>query len=173
MVIWITGLSGSGKSTVNKILQKMLIKKNKKTILLDGDIIRELYGNDLNFTESNRKIQINRIQKLAKFFEKNNRIVLVSALYSNNSLLKKNRQIFKNYFEVYLKATLSVLKKRDIKNLYVPALKGKIKNVVGIDIKWNEPKKPNLMFDQNNKITPNKIANIIFKTIHEKYKSKF
>ena len=81
MVIWITGLSGSGKSTVNKILQKMLIKKNKKTILLDGDIIRELYGNDLNFTESNRKIQINRIQNLAKFYEKNKRIVLVSALY--------------------------------------------------------------------------------------------
>ena len=151
----------------------MLIKKNKKTILLDGDIIRELYGNDLNFTESNRKIQISRIQNLAKFYEKNKKIVLVSALYSSNSLLKKNRRIFKNYFEVYLMAPISVLKKRDIKNLYRPALKEKIKNVVGIDIKWNEPKEPNLIFDQNNKITPNKIASTIFKKIHEKYKSKF
>ena len=70
-------------------------------------------------------------------------------------------------------APISVLKKRDIKNLYRPALKEKIKNVVGIDIKWNEPKEPNLIFDQNNKITPNKIASTIFKNIHEKYKSKF
>ena len=140
MVIWLTGLSGSGKSTVNTILQKMLAKKKVKTIFLDGDSIREIYGNDLNFTESNRKIQIKRIQNLAKFFYKDKRVVLVSALYSSDSLLIRNRKIFKKYYEVYLKTPISILRKRDIKNLYNPALKGKIKNVVGIDIKWNEPK---------------------------------
>ena len=174
MVIWITGLSGSGKSRVNKILQTLLIKKNKKTILLDGDNIRELYGNDLKFTEKDRKIQINRIQNLANFFQKDKKIVLVSALYSSRDLLKKNRKIFKNYFEVYLKAPLSVLLKRDIKNLYGPALRGKIKNVVGIDIKWQEPKNSNLIFDQSNKISPNKIANIILKkALNGKNKFKY
>ena len=173
MVIWLTGLSGSGKSTVNTILRIMFAKKQIKTIFLDGDSIREIYGNDLNFTESNRKIQIKRIQNLAKFLNKNKRVVLVSALYSSESILKRNRKIFKKYYEVYLKAPISILRKRDIKNLYDPALKGKIKNVVGIDIKWNEPKKPNLIFDQTKKISPNKIAKTIFDKIYEKYKFKF
>ena len=169
MVIWLTGLSGSGKSTVNTILRKMLAKKKVKSIFLDGDSIREIYGNDLNFTESNRKIQIKRIQNLAKFFNKDKRVVLVSALYSSDSILTRNRKIFKKYYEVYLKAPISILRKRDIKNLYNPALKGKIKNVVGIDIKWNEPKNPNLIFDQAKKISPNKIAKTIFDKIYEKY----
>ena len=138
MIIWLTGLSGSGKTTVNKILQQLLIKKKIDTIMIDGDVVRELYGNDLKFHESDRIKQIKRIQNLAKIFDKSKRIVLVSALYSNQSLLKNNRKNFKKYFEVYLKAPISILKKRDIKNLYKPALKNKIKNVVGVDIKWND-----------------------------------
>ena len=85
----------------------------------------------------------------------------------------RNRKIFKKYYEVYLKTPISILRKRDIKNLYNPALKGKIKNVVGIDIKWNEPKNPNLIFDQTKKISPNKIAKTILDKIYEKYKFKF
>ena len=173
MVIWLTGLSGSGKSTVNKILRELLKKKKIKTILLDGDSIREIYGNDLDFTESDRKIQIKRIQNLAKFFNKHKRIVLVSALYSSESILRRNKKILKGYFEVYLKAPISILKKRDIKNLYKPALKGKIKNVVGVDINWNEPKNSDLIFDQSKKIDPNKIARTIFNKLNEKYKFKF
>lgn len=165
MIIWLTGLSGSGKSTVNKILQQLLIKKNIDTIMIDGDVLRELYGNDLKFNENDRKKQIKRIQKLACFFEKSKRIVLVSALYSNQNILKKNRKIFKKYLEVYLKAPISVLKIRDIKNLYKLALKNKIKNVVGVDIKWNEPKNPDLVFDQSKKINPNKIAKTILDKI--------
>ena len=94
MIIWLTGLSGSGKTTVNKILQQLLIKKID-TIMIDGDVVRELYGNDLTY-ESDRIKQIKRIQNLAKIFDKSKRIVLVSALYSNQSLLKNNRKNFKN-----------------------------------------------------------------------------
>ena len=60
MIIWLTGLSGSGKSTVNKILQQLLIKKSIDTIMIDGDVLRELYGNDLKFNENDRKKQIKR-----------------------------------------------------------------------------------------------------------------
>ncbi len=165
MIIWLTGLSGSGKTTVNKILQQLLIKKKIDTIMIDGDVVRELYGNDLKFHESDRIKQIKRIQNLAKIFDKSKRIVLVSALYSNQSLLKNNRKNFKKYFEVYLKAPISILKKRDIKNLYKPALKNKIKNVVGVDIKWNEPNNSDLVFDQSKKINPDRIAKTIFKKI--------
>ena len=133
--------------------------------MIDGDVVRELYGNDLKFHESDRIKQIKRIQNLAKIFDKSKRIVLVSALYSNQSLLKNNRKNFKKYFEVYLKAPISILKKRDIKNLYKPALKNKIKNVVGVDIKWNEPNNSDLVFDQSKKINPDRIAKTIFKKI--------
>ena len=69
MIIWLTGLSGSGKTNVSKILQK-LCKTWKKVITIDGDIIRDLYGNDLKFHLEDRKKQIRRIQELAKFLNK-------------------------------------------------------------------------------------------------------
>lgn len=165
MIIWLTGLSGSGKTTVSKILQKLLVKHGKKVITIDGDIIRDLYGNDLKFHLEDRKKQIGRIQQLAKFLNKKNNIIIVAALYSNKKILNQNRKIFKKYLEIYMKVPLKILIKRDIKNLYKKALQKKIKNVVGIDIKWSEPTNSDLIVDQSKKISPILIAKQIFNII--------
>ena len=165
MIIWLTGLSGSGKTTVSKILQKLLVKHGKKVITIDGDIIRDLYGNDLKFHLEDRKKQIRRIQELAKFLNKKNNIIIVAALYSNKKILNQNRKIFKKYLEIYMKVPLKILIKRDIKNLYKKALQKKIKNVVGIDIKWSEPTNSDLIIDQSKKINPISIAKQIFNII--------
>tara|TARA_B100001121_G_C18628495_1_gene593078 strand:+ start:361 stop:885 length:525 start_codon:yes stop_codon:yes gene_type:complete len=174
MIIWLTGMSGSGKSTLSNILIKKFKKKDINFISVDGDVVRDLFDNDLNHSLKHRLKQINRIKKITKFLNLQKQNVIVSALYSNPEILENNRKIFKNYFEVYLKVPISILLKRDIKNLYKRALNKKIKNVVGVDIPWIEPKKSNLLIDQSKKITPNKIANEIIKILlNERNKFKF
>jgi len=161
MVIWITGLSASGKTTLAKYYKKYMKKKNYKFILVDGDNVRDIFLNDLDFDEKARFKQITRMQEIAKFLDKQNCNVLVAALYSHPKLLTRNRKLFKDYFEIYLKANIEFLKKREIKKIYQQALNKKIKNVVGIDIKWHEPKKPNLIFEQKNNFKLKTMCNLI------------
>tara|TARA_B110000238_G_scaffold193118_1_gene229179 strand:+ start:489 stop:992 length:504 start_codon:yes stop_codon:yes gene_type:complete len=165
MVIWITGLSASGKTTLSKTFEKKYKKFIPNMVLLDGDIIRELFGGDLGFTINDRIIQIKRLQSLSQFLEKQSILVVVAALYSDNEILEQNRNKFKDYFQVYLKGDLSELKKREFKGLYKGAIEGKIKNVVGVDIKWNEPVNSDLIFDICNNLTSEKMAESIYKNI--------
>ena len=164
MVIWITGMSASGKTTLAKAICSKFAKK--KFVLIDGDIIRDLFNNDLGYTEVDRCKQITRMQNIALFLSRQNINVVVAALYSHPKLLKKNKSIFKNYFEIYLKADIDFLRKREIKKIYSRAIKNKLKNVVGVDIKWNEPKKADLIFDQHLNLPINKMLKIIKKKIN-------
>ena len=143
MVIWILGLSGSGKST----LAKNIIKKSKKIrfIHVDGDSIREIYEKKLGHTLKDREINASRISKLVKYIADQKINVLVSVLSNFPKWLKWNRKNMKNYYEVYLKTDLDILKERR-KKLYSK----KIKNVIGIDLKFNEPVKPNLIIKNSN-----------------------
>tara|TARA_B100000795_G_scaffold270028_1_gene262004 strand:- start:800 stop:1294 length:495 start_codon:yes stop_codon:yes gene_type:complete len=162
MVIWITGLSASGKTTLAVAIKKKFLKKN--FILIDGDMVRDVF-NDLGYEEKDRIKQITRMQNIAYFLDKQGFNVIVAALFSHPNLLSKNRKIFKKYFEIYLKADINFLLNREVKNLYSRALSNKLKNVVGIDIKWNIPKKPNIVFDQSLKLSTNKMINLIQKKI--------
>tara|TARA_B100001996_G_scaffold382920_1_gene376328 strand:+ start:22203 stop:22718 length:516 start_codon:yes stop_codon:yes gene_type:complete len=168
MVIWVTGLSASGKTTLCKRFIKIFKKKIKNLVFLDGDIVREIYGNDLGFRKKDREKQISRIQALANFLEKQSFIVIVAALYSSKYILQKNRRIFKNYTEVYLKANMKILLKREFKNLYKKALKKEIKNVVGVDIPWYIPKNPHLTFDMSEKQSTTEMSKKIYKKINKK-----
>tara|TARA_B100000242_G_C42998286_1_gene463697 strand:- start:552 stop:1034 length:483 start_codon:yes stop_codon:yes gene_type:complete len=143
MVIWILGLSGSGKST----LAKNIIKKSKKVrfVHVDGDSIRGIYEKKLGHTLKDREINASRISKLVKYISDQKINVLVSVLSNFPKWLKWNRKNIKNYYEIYLKTDLDILKKRR-KKLYSK----KIKNVIGIDLKFNEPVKPNLIIENSN-----------------------
>ena len=88
----------------------------------------------MKYDLKSRILQIKRIQKLSLFLEKQNLIVLVSALYCNDSLMQWNRENFKNYYEIYLEASLDTVKSRDVKKLYRNYERGLEKNIVGIDI---------------------------------------
>ena len=165
MVIWITGLSASGKTTLAKYYKKFMKRKNYQFVLVDGDNVRDIFLNDLGFDEKARFKQITRMQEIAKFLDKQNCNVIVAALYSHPRLLSRNRKLFKNYFEIYLKANIEFLLGREIKKIYHQALKKKIKNVVGVDIKWHEPKLPNLVFEQKNNFKLKAMCNLINKKI--------
>ena len=165
MVIWITGLSASGKTTLSKAFEKKYKNLIPNMVLLDGDVIRQLYGNDLGYTEDQRVIQIQRLQAIAKFLEDQSIVVVVAALYANKYLLTYNRNTFKKYIEVYLKAEIDILITREIKDLYKNAIEGKVTNVVGVDIPWNEPFSSDIIFNVAEKESPEKMAEILYNKI--------
>lgn len=165
MVIWITGLSASGKTTLSKAFEKKYKSHIPNMVLLDGDVIRQLYGNDLGYAESDREIQIKRIQSIASFLEQQDIVVVVAALYANESLLVQNRSLFNKYFEVYLKADIDILQTREIKALYKQALEKKILNVVGVDIPYFEPVKPDLLFNVSEGMAPDAMADRLYNNV--------
>ena len=97
-------------------------KRKSHFALVDGDNVRDVFLNDLNFDKESRFKQITRMQDITKFLDDQNCNVVVAALYSHPKLLSRNRKIFKNYFEVYLKANISFLAERETKKIYKKAL---------------------------------------------------
>ena len=167
MIIWITGISGSGKTTLALQLIKKLKKKNKNIVSVDGDVIRNLFGNDLTYDIDSRIIQIKRIQKLCDFLNRQEIICVVSALYSSEELLSWNRKKFKKYFEIYLKVSIDLAIKRDVKGLYKKFREKKEKNIVGLDIPWNEPIKYDLKVDMDKLPTIEETVNKVLENIGE------
>jgi adenylylsulfate kinase len=164
MVIWLIGLSGSGKTTVAKLLLKKIKKKYSNTVHLDGDQLRKIYGEKIGYTIKDRNKNAERLSKLSKFLSDQN-INVVASVLSNFPLWQKwNRKNIKNYFQVYLKVSLKTLIKRDKKRLYKMAIKGSKKNVVGVDIKFVEPLNSDLIIEnEGNKKSLSKLVNKIIK----------
>ena len=164
MVIWIIGESGSGKSFIAKKLFKEFRLKKERVYWIDGDLFRKKYSKDLGYTTKDREKNSFRIQKHCKNKEINNNIVLCSILSIFKSHQKKNRKIYKKYFQIYIKANKNILKKRNNKNIY-----SKKKNVVGKDIKFPHPYKSNMIitnrFNKNFILNTKKIAKIIYEKL--------
>ena len=136
MIIWITGLSGAGKTTLGShIYSKLKSEKLKNIIWLDGDVVREVLSPALDYSEASRIQQVKKVQRLAKYLESQGMIVIASILYFNNSLSEWNIRNFEEYLEIYLKVSIDKLVERDSKGLYSKAINGEIPDVVGIDIK--------------------------------------
>lgn len=147
MVIWIIGLSGAGKTTLANELVERLRKDSLKVVLLDGDIIRSLFKNDVDHTVEGRRRNAERLSLLSKFLADEGVHVVAAVLSIFPDWQDWNRNNIPDYTEVYLKVSLDTLLKREIKNLYGAALKGEIKNVVGIDIPFPEPQNSDLCID--------------------------
>ena len=144
-VIWAVGLSRSGKTTLLRALHRKVLQAHSNVISLDGDAIRECIGNTEDFSQANRIQQFQRMQRLAQEFHSQGLIVLVTTLYCNNELLRKNRRLYTNYFEIYLDAPLHTLLNEDNKSVYRDYLGGKVTNVVGMDIEWIPPDSPDII----------------------------
>ena len=165
MVIWITGISGAGKTTIANSLIDKYKKVLPNLVNIDGDDIRNLYGNDLGYEETQRIIQIKRLQKLCLFLENQGQIVIASALYSSPFLMAWNRENFSEYYEIYLNVSLELVKIRDPKGIYKKYELGREKNIVGIDVPWHEPEKPNLIINIDEKKSISEITDLITENI--------
>ena len=147
LVVWITGLSGSGKTTIAKKIVRKL--KVHKPIHLDGDDLREILdikGKTTYSKKSREKIGL-IYSKFANYLANQGNFVVVSVMALNNSTFYWNKKNIKNYFEIYLDVPNNELVKRDPKGIYKNFKKGIIKNISGFDISFDEPKKPDLKID--------------------------
>jgi len=158
MVIWITGLSGSGKTSLSSALFRLLKPRVPELVLLDGDTIRAVFGGDLGYREQDRVIQIKRLQKLAKVLSDQQLVVIVAALYSHPELFAWNRQNFQDYFEIYLEISLDTARRRDAKGVYALSAPLEAANVVGVDIPWHVPSSPDLVINVDNPPPPDTLA---------------
>jgi len=148
-VVWFTGLSGSGKSTIANILEQKLHTAGKRTYLLDGDNVRHGLNKDLGFTDTDRVENIRRVAEVSKLMVDAGLITLVSFI----SPFKSERQMAKDllssdeFFEIFVNTSLEECEKRDPKGLYKKARAGELKNFTGIDSLYEEPENPDLILD--------------------------
>jgi adenylylsulfate kinase len=133
MLLWLTGLSGAGKTTIALSLTEKLKAQNYKVELLDGDVVRTHLSEGLGFSREDREINIRRITFVANLLSRNGVIAIVAAISPYRELRNKIRKNTTNFVEVYVNSPLEVCEARDIKGLYAKARAGKIRNFTGID----------------------------------------
>jgi len=149
MVTWMIGLSRAGKTTLSKLLYEKLKPQVKNLVLLDGDDVRELFGNDVDHTVEGRRKNAERLSHLSRFLADQDIHVIAAVLSIFPEWQAWNRNNITDYQEVYIKVPVDILEKRDVNNLYSQAKAGKIINVVGVDIPFPEPKDPDLVIENS------------------------
>ena len=143
-----TGLSGSGKSTIAKEIEKKLFLKNYNVFVLDGDNLRAGINRGLGFTTEDRTENIRRTAEVARLFSQAGFIVIVSLISPYISERKKARDIRPEIFkEIFIKASIDECKKRDVKGFYSKAISGEIENFTGISSPYEDPKHPDLILN--------------------------
>jgi len=148
-VIWLYGLSGSGKSSLAHALERRLHDEGRLTKILDGDNIRTGLNNNLGFTDEDRLENIRRIAEVAKLFCHAGVVTIASFITPRNELRAMARQIIgdEDFLEVFVKCSFETCEQRDVKGLYAKAKAGKIKNFTGRDSSFEEPDNADLVID--------------------------
>lgn len=164
-LVWITGLAGSGKTTISHQVYDLVKIKHKNTILIDGDVVRELFNNDLGYDKEDRLKNAKRISNLANFLVLQDINVICSTISLFNEIHDYNRKNCTNYFEVLINTNLDELKKRDKKGLYSKFASNEINDLPGLDFNYELPQNPDLILNNNNSedldININKIISLV------------
>ncbi|MAF56985.1 MAG: adenylyl-sulfate kinase [Ponticaulis sp.] len=168
-VLWFTGLSGSGKSTIANALQKRLYSIDRHTYLLDGDNVRHGLNRDLGFTDADRVENIRRVSEVSKLMVDAGLITLVSFISPFRSERRMARNMVEDgeFVEVFVNTPLNVAEQRDVKGLYKRAREGKIKNFTGIDSPYEPPTEPEIEIDTT-KVSADEAAEIIVDWMKER-----
>ena len=168
-VLWFTGLSGAGKSTVANLVEKRLFAQGLRTYLLDGDNVRHGLSRDLGFTDADRVENIRRVAEVAKLMVDAGLIVLASFISPFRAERALARQLMEDgeFLEVYVSTPLAVAESRDPKGLYKKARAGLIKNFTGISSPYEPPETPDITVDTS-RMTPEDAAAAILKVLEDR-----
>ena len=148
IVLWMYGLSGSGKSTIAAAVERSLHKEGRFVVILDGDNFRDGLNADLGFSDDDRKENVRRVAEVAKMFASQGIIVLVSVITPKKALRTQVRAILGELFhEIYIKASYETCATRDPKGLYAKVAAGEIKQFTGKDSGFEEPDHAELVID--------------------------
>jgi adenylylsulfate kinase len=142
VTVWLTGLSGAGKTTISKALEEELRSRHPKVEILDGDIIRENLTKGLGFSKQDRDENIRRIGFVSHLLTRNGVVVLVSAISPYREIRLEVKERIGDFIEVFVNAPLNICEERDVKGLYKKARSGEIKNFTGIDDPYEPPTSP-------------------------------
>ena len=169
--IFLTGLSGAGKSTVAKVLVvKFMEMRDRPVTLLDGDIVRKNLSSELSFSKDHRNLNITRIGFVASEITKNGGIAICAPIAPYDESRRHNRELisrYGGYIEVYLSTRLEICEQRDRKGLYAKARAHKIKGVTGIDDPYIPPSNPEITIDTS-EMTPDEAAQEVLLYLEEK-----
>lgn len=151
-VLWLTGLSGSGKSTIAKELEKMLFTKGKTGYILDGDNVRHGLCSDLGFSDEDRTENIRRVSELAALFADAGLITITAFISPFAEDREKARRLLPEgrFFEIFVDAPFEICRERDPKGLYKKAESGKITSFTGMDSRYEKPAEPELILETGN-----------------------
>jgi adenylylsulfate kinase len=166
VTIWLTGLSGAGKTTICQFLETELRSHGQKIEVLDGDVVRQHLSKGLGFSKSDRDENIRRIGFVAQLLTRNNVIVLVSVISPYREIREEVKERIGDFIEVYVNAPLEVCEQRDVKGLYKKARDGEIKNFTGIDDLYEIPLAPDVECKTNQESVAQS-ANKILKKLEE------
>jgi adenylylsulfate kinase len=171
MVLWFTGLSGSGKSTIAEGVQKRLYNQGYLVKVLDGDNVRAGINNNLGFSLEDRKENIRRIAEVAKLFLDTGIIVLCSFVSPTIEIREQAKKIIgkRDFYEIYVDTSIEECERRDVKGLYKKARNGEIKGFTGIDSPYEHPVSPALILDTGNQ-NINKCVNLVLMLIQKQIK---
>lgn len=164
-VLWFTGLSGSGKSSLANALEKKLFDHHFKTIVLDGDNIRHGLCSDLGFSKEDRHENMRRIGEVSKLFIESGTIVLAAFIspYRADREQVRSRLPHGDFLEIYCKCDIETCEKRDPKGLYARARNGEINNFTGISAPYEEPIKPDIIIDTSKLTLEKEVDELISK----------
>ncbi len=172
-VIWITGLSGAGKTVVANALKQSFKENGVFSIVLDGDILRGIFEDDdvkgSTYMRKNRIKLSHKYSQLCKILSSQGFMVIIATVSMFDEIYTWNRKNLPNYFEVFLKVPMKELIKRDPKNIYKNFHLGTLSNVAGLDLKVDYPTQANLVVNFKSDNTPSKIAEIILKSFNLEY----
>jgi adenylylsulfate kinase len=168
-VIWFTGLSGSGKTTIAHIVEDKLLEAGVPVEILDGDVVRENLSKGLGFSKEDRDTNIRRIAFVAHLLQRNGVFVITAAISPYAAIREEARAMIKDFVEVYANAPIEVCEERDVKGLYAKARAGEIKGFTGVDDPYEAPSGPEVEA-RTDKETPEESAQkVLDKLIEMKF----
>ncbi len=167
--VWLTGLPGSGKSTIATKLETVLRERGASVEILDGDEVRRNLSPDLGFSKEDRETHARRVVYVSKLLSRNGVIVLVALISPYRSFRENARKEIGNFVEVFARCPLEVCIKRDPKGLYKKALAGEIKDLTGLQDVYEEPINPEIIIDTDKISADESVVKIIEELAKLKY----